>query len=51
MPSEDASRIIADLDRLAAEFGGEISNLAAEQEIRLAQARYVGKKGKVSELM
>ena len=51
MPSEDASRIIADLDRLAAEFGGEIAGLAAEQEIRVAQARYVGKKGKVSELM
>ncbi len=51
MPSEDASRIVADLDRLAAEFGGEIAGLAAEQEIRAAQARYVGKKGKVSELM
>jgi phenylalanyl-tRNA synthetase alpha chain len=51
MPSEDASRIIADLDRLAGELTSEIAGLATEQEIRAAQARYVGKKGKVSELM
>ena len=51
MPSEGASRIIGDLDRLAAEFAAEISGLATEQEIRAAQARYLGKKGKVSELM
>ena len=40
---------IAELDRLAGEFAAEIGALATEQEIRLAQARYLGKKGKVSE--
>jgi phenylalanyl-tRNA synthetase alpha chain len=51
MPSEGAARIIADLDRLSAEFSVEIDGLATEQEIRAAQARYLGKKGKASELM
>ena len=51
MPSEGASQIIADLDRLSAEFGAEIDGLSTEQEIRAAQARYLGKKGKASELM
>jgi phenylalanyl-tRNA synthetase alpha chain len=51
MPSADATRIINDLDRLAGEFAAEISSLVTEQEIRAAQARYIGKKGKVSELM
>ena len=51
MPSEGAARIIADLDRLSAEFAAEIDGLATEQEIRAAQARYLGKKGKASELM
>jgi phenylalanyl-tRNA synthetase alpha chain len=51
MPSEGTAAIIADLDRLAAEFGVEIGELATEQEIRAAQARYLGKKGRVSELM
>jgi phenylalanyl-tRNA synthetase alpha chain len=51
MPSEDASRIIGELERLAGEFAAEIAGLASEQEIRAAQARYVGKKGRVSELM
>ena len=45
------ARLIAELDRLAGEFAAEIGALATEQEIRLAQARYLGKKGKVSELM
>ena len=43
--------LIAELDRLAAEFATEIGGLATEQEIRLAQARYLGKKGKLSEPM
>jgi phenylalanyl-tRNA synthetase alpha chain len=51
MPSEGVSRIIGDLDRMSAAFAADISGLATEQEIRAAQARYLGKKGKVSELM
>jgi phenylalanyl-tRNA synthetase alpha chain len=43
--------LVAELDRLAAEFGAEIGGLATEQEIRLAQARYLGKKGKLAEPM
>ncbi len=43
--------LIAELDRLAGEFAAEIGGLASEQEIRLAQARYLGRTGKVSELM
>jgi phenylalanyl-tRNA synthetase alpha chain len=51
MPSADASAIIAELDRLAAEFAGELGGLATEQEIRAAQARYLGKKGHLGEPM
>ena len=51
MPSADAIAIIAELDRLAAEFGSELGGLAAEQEIRAAQARYLGKKGRLAEPM
>jgi len=51
MSSADTSNLIAELDRLAAQFAGEIGALATEEEIRLAQARYLGKKGKVSDLM
>src|SRR6188472_11302 len=51
MSSAETSKIVAELDRLAGEFAGEIGALATEQEIRAAQARYLGKKGKVSELM
>jgi len=51
MPSEGVSRIIGDLERLSAAFAADISGLATEQEIRAAQARYLGKKGKLSELM
>jgi phenylalanyl-tRNA synthetase alpha chain len=51
VPSEAAAGIIADLDRLASQFASEIGGLATEQEIRAAQARYLGKKGLVSELM
>ena len=51
MSSAETSKLIAELDRLAAEFAGDIGALATEEEIRLAQARYLGKKGKVSDLM
>jgi phenylalanyl-tRNA synthetase alpha chain len=43
--------LIGDLDRLSVAFAAEIGALATEQEIRLAQARYLGKKGRVSDLM
>src|SRR6266496_3577410 len=51
MSSADTSQLCAELDRLAGEFAGEIGGLATEEDIRLAQARYLGKKGKVSDLM
>ena len=51
MPTPGFQEIIAELDRLAVAFGDEIGPLQAEQEIRAAQARYLGKKGRVSELM
>jgi phenylalanyl-tRNA synthetase alpha chain len=49
--SAETSTLIAELDRLAAAFAVEIGGLASEQEIRAAQARYLGKKGKLSEAM
>jgi phenylalanyl-tRNA synthetase alpha chain len=49
--SAETSNLVAELDRLASAFAGEIGGLATEQEIRLAQARFLGKKGKLSELM
>jgi phenylalanyl-tRNA synthetase alpha chain len=51
MPSAAATAIIADLDRLASELVAELTGLATEQEIRAAQARYLGKKGKLAEPM
>src|SRR6266478_6352309 len=51
MPSAGAAAIIAELDRLAAELVRELGGLATEQEIRAAQARYLGKKGRLSEAM
>jgi phenylalanyl-tRNA synthetase alpha chain len=43
--------LVEDLRRLADELTAEIGALATEQEIRLAQARYLGRKGRVTELM
>jgi phenylalanyl-tRNA synthetase alpha chain len=51
MPSPGSLELIAALDRLAGALGEEIQPLETEQEIRAAQARYLGKKGKASELM
>jgi phenylalanyl-tRNA synthetase alpha chain len=51
MPSPESQQIIDELDRLAVALRDEIGPLASEQEIRAAQARYLGKKGKASELM
>jgi phenylalanyl-tRNA synthetase alpha chain len=49
MPSEAATAIIAELDRLASDFDAELRGLTTEQEIRAAQARYLGK-GKAGRL-
>ncbi len=46
-----AGKLIEDLGRLGEEFGQEIGALASEQDIRLAQARFLGRKGRVTELM
>ncbi len=46
-----ASDLIANLDKLGDEFLVVIQPLADEQAIRAAQAQYLGKKGKVSEVM
>jgi phenylalanyl-tRNA synthetase alpha chain len=46
-----AEELIANLRRLGEEFSAEIAGLATEQEIRLAQARYLGRKGRVTDLM
>jgi phenylalanyl-tRNA synthetase alpha chain len=51
MPSAAATAIIADLDRLAGELVAELAALSTEQEIRAAQARYLGKKGRLAEPM
>jgi phenylalanyl-tRNA synthetase alpha chain len=46
-----AAELIAQFDGLQAEFTAEIAPLATEQEIRAAQARYLGKKGRLGEPM
>ena len=51
MPSAETSQLVAEIERLGAEFAAEIAGLATEQEIRLAQARFLGKKGKLAEPM
>ncbi|MBI4508655.1 MAG: phenylalanine--tRNA ligase subunit alpha [Deltaproteobacteria bacterium] len=43
--------LIRELAELESAFRAEVASLATEQEIRAAQARYLGKKGRVSELM
>jgi phenylalanyl-tRNA synthetase alpha chain len=45
------NELVAELDRLGAEFDQLIAPLADEQAIRGAQAQFLGKKGRVSELM
>jgi len=47
----NASELIATLDRLGEEFLAVILPLVDEQAIRGAQAQFLGKKGKVSEVM
>jgi phenylalanyl-tRNA synthetase alpha chain len=46
-----AKALIDELLQLEGAFRAEIAPLTAEQEIRAAQARYLGQKGRVSELM
>ena len=46
-----SSDLIANLEKLGDEFLAVIQPLADEQAIRAAQAQFLGKKGKVSELM
>jgi phenylalanyl-tRNA synthetase alpha chain len=46
-----AGQLVDELRRLGEEFTGEIRDLSTEQEIRLAQARYLGRKGRVTDLM
>src|SRR5687767_13322793 len=46
-----AAQLIANLERLGSEFHAAIRPLSDEQAIRAAQAQFLGKKGKVSEVM
>ena len=46
-----AQDIIEQLQALESRFAGDIAPLTAEQDIRDTQARYLGKKGQVSQLM
>jgi phenylalanyl-tRNA synthetase alpha chain len=46
-----AAELAAQFQTLQADFASEVAGLATEQEIRAAQARFLGKKGRVSELM
>ena len=43
--------VIAKLNTLAERFASEIEPLVGEQELRAAQAKYLGKRGDVSQLM
>src|SRR4051812_18660502 len=47
----ESAELIAQFDALKSEFASEVAALVSEQDIRAAQARYLGKKGRVSELM
>jgi phenylalanyl-tRNA synthetase alpha chain len=49
--SSSAQDLIANLERLGDEFAAQIQPLTDEQSIRAAQAGFLGKKGKLSELM
>ena len=49
--SPSADELVRALFALEDSFRSEVASLEAEPEIRAAQARYLGKKGRVSELM
>jgi phenylalanyl-tRNA synthetase alpha chain len=46
-----AQDLVRSFEALAAEFSTEVAGLSADEEIRLAQSRYLGKKGRATELM
>jgi hypothetical protein len=46
-----AQDLISAFARLTAEFAAEVGSLSTEQDMRAAQARYLGKKGRATELM
>jgi phenylalanyl-tRNA synthetase alpha chain len=46
-----AQDLVRSFEALATEFQAEVAALKAEEEIRLAQTRYLGKKGRATELM
>src|SRR5438093_8129726 len=46
-----AAELIAQFDALKTEFASEIAGLTSEQDLRAAQARYLGKKGRLSDPM
>jgi phenylalanyl-tRNA synthetase alpha chain len=46
-----AQDLVRSFEALAAEFQTEVAGLSTEEEIRLAQSRYLGKKGRATELM
>ena len=50
-PPGTGQDLVRSFDSLSAEFSAEIAGLRTEEELRLAQARYLGKKGKATELM
>jgi phenylalanyl-tRNA synthetase alpha chain len=46
-----AQELIAAFERLTADFSAEIGSLATEQDMRAVQARYLGRKGRATDLM
>jgi phenylalanyl-tRNA synthetase alpha chain len=51
VPPVATSDLVSKLEALGAEFGQTVGASASEQEIRALQARYLGKKGSISQLM
>ena len=49
--SHTADKLIQDLSGLEGVYRTELKGLTREQDIRAAQARFLGKKGQVSALM
>lgn len=47
----NAQDLVRSFEALATEFQTEVAGLSTEEEIRLAQSRYLGKKGRATELM
>jgi phenylalanyl-tRNA synthetase alpha chain len=51
LPPVATSDLVRKLEALGAEFKDSVSSCASEQDLRALQARYLGKKGSVSQLM